>query len=89
MKARKYARIKLNKNKWSAKQDLFTLVDIEDLKILSPYTIHSINGYAGISIKNENIPLHRFLMGLGNKLQDPREIDHINENKLDNRRKNL
>lgn len=85
-----YVRIKLNKNKWSAKEDSFTLVDIDDLEKLKPYTIHKVGGgYAAIAFENRTLPLHRFIMGLTNSPRSAGEVDHINENKLDNRKKNL
>lgn len=67
------------------------LIDENDYKKLEGKSIHIKTGntifYAIIKINGKNIRLHRFIMGL--KYGDNREIDHINGDGLDNRRKNL
>ena len=62
-----------------------TLVDNSDFEFLNKYKWHWLHGYAYSIIKGKPIGLHRFLMGI----DKTKEIDHINHNKLDNRRKNL
>lgn len=39
--------------------------------------------------KNVRVMMHREMLGLGNGRTDKRECDHINRNRLDNRRSNL
>lgn len=61
----------------------FTIVDDDVFQWASKYKWHfHINGYA---VNNRNKRLHRFIMNAPDKM----DIDHINGNKLDNRRKNL
>lgn len=66
------------------------LIDYEDFeKVSKYYWTKATKGYA---IKSGNrTPMHRFVLGLsGNKsLQYKIEVDHINRNKLDNRKSNL
>jgi hypothetical protein len=67
------------------------LVDDADYELVSAHKwcMHTI-GYACTYIgtpKQEGFLLHRFLVGLGKG--DKRCVDHINGNKLDNRRENL
>ena len=65
----------LNKNK-------FTIINKEDFIKIEPYTwICSTNGYV---ISTTGIFMHCLIMGL-----PPGKIDHINLDKLDNRRCNL
>jgi len=66
------------------------LVDDEDFEILSQWKWSLSNGYATRRLKRLNgkqrdQKMHRFLMG------EPKgkQIDHINGNKLDNRKSNL
>jgi len=67
-------------------------VDAEDFEKLFKFT-WQFNGNGGCSyamvrkIKGRSMLMHRFLMGL--KEGDPRHVDHINGNGLDNRKKNL
>lgn len=68
----------------------FAIVDKEDFKVLNQFKWHySGVGYAARDVrenkKYKKIAMHRFLM-------NPPEgmiVDHINSNKLDNRRSNL
>lgn len=60
-----------------------TLVDDEDFERLNRYQWHRTTfGYAIVEMR-----LHRVVMDLKNN--DPLIVDHINGNKLDNRRENL
>jgi len=71
--------IKLTKNK-------FAMVDDEDYEMLSQYRWY-FNRYAYTDIKEYSISMHRILLGL--EKGDGKQTDHINHNKLDNRRCNL
>jgi hypothetical protein len=70
---------------------MVAIVDENDLKKIKKYKWHydglyaERNIYSGKSRKTER--LHRFILGLGQG--DKRQIDHINGNKLDNRKENL
>lgn len=69
------------------------IIDAGDAEWAGRYTWGLSMGYAvrrvykGRHMSDERIYLHRELMGL--TAGDTREIDHINRNKLDNRRANL
>lgn len=68
------------------------IIDKEDFKLIEEYTWYVNHGYvvASIKINNTNLftnmYLHRFLLNL-KETKD--HADHINGNKLDNRRQNL
>lgn len=63
----------------------YVLIDNEDFKWAYEYKWSLQNGYAKTWINGRNMPMHRLLMNCPvNK-----EVDHINVNKLDNRKKNL
>jgi hypothetical protein len=68
-----------------------TIVDDKDFELLNQWKWHCLNGYAarreyfGGKKKSEYIFMHRFL----NKTSKGFDTDHINRNRLDNRRKNL
>lgn len=62
------------------------LIDSEDIWIMKKYkwNINS-NGYASAKVNGKNIRLHRLLMNPPKGM----DIDHINRNRLDNRKENL
>ena len=62
-------------------------IDLEDFEKVSNYFWSLSKGYA---IKSENKqPMHRFVLGLGKADRYKIEVDHINRNRLDNRKSNL
>jgi len=63
-----------------------TIVDDSDFCIVSQYRWYLNNGYAVSRIKGIATYMHVFLIG---KAPGCHHIDHINRNKLDNRRANL
>lgn len=64
------------------------LIDDEDYDRVSARTWYRDSvGYAQSESNGERWRLHRFLLEL--PIGDPREVDHANGNKLDNRRANL
>ena len=72
-------KIKLSRNK-------YTVVDDEDYEKLIKYNwCLSVQGYA-VNSKN-NLLMHRFILNLTK--DDGNITDHINRNKLDNRKSNL
>lgn len=75
-----------------AKRRGIALVDVADAEAISVYTWHMTSkGYAArteeVGGKRQQVRMHRQLLGL--MLGDPRQTDHVNGNKLDNRRENL
>lgn len=70
-------------------QGYYALVDNCDFEYLSQYTWHyQKKGYAAHSVGDKKIWMHRLILeriGFKNFV----ETDHINRNKLDNRRQNL
>lgn len=79
--------IKLTKNKKA-------IIDNEDFEWLNKYKWHAGNkGYAihseWINNKSSSIYMHRFILQKHNLYKNSLEIDHINRNKLDNRKCNL
>ena len=60
---------------------------IDEIKYVdvSKYIWHISNGYASTHIKNKIISMHRFLINA----EEETIVDHINNNKLDNRIENL
>jgi hypothetical protein len=65
-------------------QGKFTLVDNKDFELLKQYSCFYNQGYAWVRINGKQILMHRFIMG-----NPSFDIDHLNGDKLDNRRKNL
>lgn len=68
------------------------LVDDEDFEKISMLNWHvSRKGYAVNIVKSKGtrreLNMHRYVMGL--ESTDPRIVDHINGNRIDNRRSNL
>lgn len=65
------------------------LVDAADVEALAAFSWRrNGNGYVVRSLTRDTTEaIHRQIMGLAP--DDPREVDHINRNKLDNRRGNL
>lgn len=67
--------------------DYGVLVDHLDLKDLLQHRWHlTEKGYAIAWINNKRTKMHHFIMG---KPKTGLEVDHINRNRLDNRRQNL
>lgn len=64
------------------------IVDDPDFAVIGSlrWALHH-KGYAVRTFDGKQTSLHRYLMGL--QPGDPREVDHINGDKLDNRRVNL
>lgn len=76
-------KIKLTEGKYGIQ---YTLVDNNLFKELSKYRWFYSHGYACMCIpglKGKRIYMHRFILKVDGN------IDHINKNKLDNRKKNL
>lgn len=67
------------------------LIDAADVAGLPPGFLFIANGYARIQVKRWParviVPVHRWVMGLSKG--DGKIVDHINGNRLDNRRVNL
>lgn len=63
--------------------------DESDRPLLEKYiwSVDRKTGYARAKVGKKNVSIHRLLMGLDHG--DPRYVDHINGDKLDNRRGNL
>lgn len=65
---------------------MFVLVDDDDYEYLNSFNwCVSSHGYAKAGINKKTVYMHRMIMGYPKGYQ----IDHINENKLDNRKENL
>ena len=77
---------KLILNRYKGKPPITVLIDDEDYPKVSKYIWHIMAlGYINGSVKNKRFYLHRFIMNApSNKV-----VDHINGNKLDNRKCNL
>lgn len=66
----------------------YALIDAADYAAVSELAwSRASNGYAVACVDRERILMHRLVCGLTRG--DPLEVDHINRNKLDNRRSNL
>jgi len=66
-------------------QGKFAIVDDCDFEWLNQWKWHYSAGYVVSKMGGKNIYLHRFILQTPPKM----DTDHINHNKLDNRRKNL
>jgi hypothetical protein len=72
---------------------LVAIVDDEDYERLCEFKWHANSeGYAVRAVRNEErkqirIRMHRLVLGI--PIDDPREVDHINGNRSDNRKGNL
>jgi hypothetical protein len=70
-----------------------TLVDAADYEQIAGWRCFLVgDGYVGVTVRTgkrggRKVYLHRVIAGLAPN--DPREVDHINRNRLDNRRTNL
>lgn len=66
---------------------MVAIVDDDDYAELSQFKWHYNSGYAvrGINRGRQKVLMHRYI----NKTPDGMETDHINGNKLDNRKENL
>lgn len=71
--------------KLTGKYGGIALIDVEDNDLISKYKWHNSHGYACGKINNKNIRMHVLLM----KPPEDMVVDHINKNRLDNRKKNL
>ena len=75
-------------------QEIITVIDTLDLPVVMPYSWHCNRGYARtqkrVGGRKRFIPMQRLLCGVADG-EAPRlnPVDHINRNKLDNRRGNL
>ena len=63
------------------------IVDKEDWNRVSQWKWSSQGHYLRINRHNRNIYLHHFLIGM--PIDRSLQVDHINRNKLDNRKENL
>ncbi len=76
-------------------QGKHTIIDDEDLEIIRPFSWCYNNGYAVTNTKGgrknrKRITMHGLIMGhLGVGRTSKKVVDHINRDKLDNRRNNL
>jgi len=66
-------------------KDHVAIINKEDLPLVKNYGWHSSLGYAVSRINNKLVPMHRLLLAVSAN----KEIDHIDNNKLNNRRGNL
>ncbi len=64
------------------KNDLWFIIDIDDFEKYIDYKFYMSSGYVSIAPETRKISLHRFLLHAG-------MVDHVNRNKLDNRKSNL
>lgn len=61
------------------------LVDDADFALVSQFTWWNDTGYAATRVNRRKVYMHRLLLGNDSAFL----VDHVNRNKLDNRRKNL
>ena len=79
-----FAEIEL-KNKYG-KVVGYAIIDIDDLEKCKEHKWHINKGYIEAKIDGKKVYLHKYLLG---HCDNKKEVDHINRNKLDNRRENL
>lgn len=60
------------------------LIDIDDVALVQQHKWHMSRGYVVTKINGKGVPLHHIIMDMPNS-----NIDHINQNPLDNRKCNL
>lgn len=70
------------------------LVDTADAPMFMGRKLHVVAGYAYFSVRTDRwryraIAAHRLILGVEGKTKAEIEVDHINGNRLDNRRANL
>lgn len=72
-------------------QDKIAIIDDEDFSLISLYKWHyhkhsdKYGGYAATSVNKIRIYMHKLILNVGKE----HTVDHINHNKLDNRKINL
>ena len=64
----------------------FAKVDTADYSLVSRYSWYYRDGYAVSKINRREVRMHRMIL---NETDPERLVDHINRNRLDNRRLNL
>jgi hypothetical protein len=65
----------------------YAIIDLQDVKNVQKHSWHlGADGYARALVDGRNVHLHRYLI---NNTDKDKQIDHINRNRLDNRRVNL
>lgn len=64
----------------------FALVDDDDFVKLSRHSWHFRDGYAITDINKKEVRMHRYILGV---IEPDIVVDHINGNRLDNRKCNL
>lgn len=71
----------------------YATVDDEDYPLINRHKWSLSSGYPATNIKSVKgknlVKMHRMIMGHGNRRVDQTEIDHINGDRLDNRKENL
>ncbi len=68
-------------------ESAYAVISLQDIKAVSKHSWHvGSDGYPRALVNGKNTHLHRFLI---NNPDKNKEIDHINRNRLDNRRENL
>jgi hypothetical protein len=69
-------------------QEQTTLIDLDDYIRVDQYSwSYHKSGYACAKVNSKHTKLHRFILQL--EVGDKRSVDHINGDKLDNRKSNL
>ena len=64
----------------------FAKVDNKDYELVARHSWYYRDGYALTKINNKEVRMHRYIL----QITDPEIIvDHVNRNRLDNRRENL